>query len=100
MIWVWFMIASDQKTRLARVVGWFVPWVAMNMVVTFTLGMDLLFTGLSLLCCGWFWYLGYVRTARHNVRVLAQTIASYTGEHPELAEFDLKRGMKAFAAKR
>lgn len=97
-VWVWFLTAPKHKTRAARTVVWFVPWVAMNAMVTFTLGVDLAFTFTSLLACASFWVLGWLDARRLNVRHEAQALAAYTGDHPDLTRFELEQTMRRQAA--
>lgn len=98
MIWVWFLTASNHKTRIARTMIWFVPYVAMNAFAVKS-GADLLFVFLSLLLAASFWFLGALAARRQNMHDQAESLAAYLGEHPDLTEFDLKRGMRAFARK-
>lgn len=98
MVWVWFLTASLLKTRVARAMIWFVPYAAMNAFAVKS-GADLLFVFLSLLLAASFWFLGALAARRQNVRHEAEALASYIGEHPDLTEFDLKRGMRELARK-
>lgn len=97
-VWVWLLTAPLAKTRVVRAVVWFVPWVAMNAMVTFTLGVDLVFTFTSLLAIGSFWGLGFLSARRLNVRHEVEALANYLGEHPDVLEFEVVQVMKEKAA--
>ena len=95
IIWVWLLTAPLSKTRAVRTALWFLPWVAMNMIVTFSFGFDVAFTFLSLGSAGSFWALGYLSARRLNVRHESEALAAYVAEPVDLVEFDLKRLMQA-----
>lgn len=97
-VWVWFLTAPAYKTRAVRTVIWFVPWVSMNAMVTFTLGVDLAFTFMSLLACASFWLLGWMNARRLNVRHEAVALANYLGEHQDVVEFEVVQTMRKQAA--
>lgn len=97
IIWVWFLTAPVSKTRAVRTAFWFLPWVAMNMIVTFSFGFDVAFTFLSLGSAGSFWGLGYLAARRLNVHHEAEALAAYIAEPVDFVEFDLKRLMQTNA---
>jgi len=98
---VWAMTAESKAIRTARVLLWWLPWIVIvGLAFTYAPFLPAVVLCLTTLVAGGgVWTLGFIHARRKNLHQMAVLISEWSGEHPDIAEMELREGLRSRASK-